>query len=208
MPLIFNHFTNQSAQVLIWNMLETENELIKFLPEPEKFLTGISSIKLQKRRLQKITAELLLNQLGINQQEHIIHSSAGKPLLINGSHISWTNSEHYVAMIQHATQLVGIDIEEPSMRILKTAHRFVNSKELEWVNSNSPLFDYYLIWGVKECVFKAIGGGGILFKDHIDVQAPDENLNGKVIFSKEDFSVVMNYQVVNLDGLMMVYTIA
>ncbi|MBK7681974.1 MAG: hypothetical protein IPJ26_05685 [Bacteroidetes bacterium] len=63
-------------------------------------------------------------------------------------------------------------MEEVDERVLRVGPRFINELENNWINKAYLMRDSGLIWSVKECLFKNIGGGGILFKEHLNVEAP------------------------------------
>jgi phosphopantetheinyl transferase len=193
-------------------MIETEEALIKFSQKEEINIDeSIAALRLVQRRKQKIVALLLLKQL-INNRFELKYTPLGKPysLEVNGE-ISLSNTGDYVGLLFHPTQLCGLDLEIPSPKILKIAHKFVNPSEEGWLSNAPTLSHIYLIWGVKECIFKAIGGGGIDFKQHLLVTCPTGNHHsGKGIahFKKTEPPKMFKFNYLYLDEVLMVYTIA
>jgi 4'-phosphopantetheinyl transferase len=212
MPLIHDISNTDGSRVLIWRISETEEALIKFSQKEEINIdVSITALRLVQRRKQKIVALLLLKQIISNSFE-LKYTTLGKPysLEANGE-ISLSNTGDYVGLIYHPTKICGLDLEIPTPKILKIAPKFVNPTEEEWLN-NVPILPYiYLVWGVKECIFKAIGGGGIDFKQHLLVTCPTGNQHsgeGIAYYKKTEPNLLFKFNYVYLDEVLMVYTIA
>lgn len=212
MPIILNELTPCEVRILIWNIQETEEDLKKFLNVSEKSLHDLlSGINHAKRRKQKIVTNLLLGMLSSNALR-IYYSAEGKPILPTfDGHISISHSGDYVVLIFHLTKIVGVDIEIPDERVINISSRFINESEYLWA-SISKETTFSLIWGVKESIFKAIGGGGIDFKKNIIVSQPYENMaekgKGCAIFSKNELIQNFQYHFRYLESYLLVYTIA
>jgi phosphopantetheinyl transferase len=211
MPLIFNNINEEECQILLWHITETEEDLIKFLASTNNYLAFIEPINHSTRRKQKLIAKILLKKL-TNSDLDFSYTTDGKPFLPHfPGTISISNSDNYVVLAHHNRYSIGIDIEETSDRIMRVFQKFVNTHEANWVDKLFPLKHYYLIWGVKECVFKAIGGGGILYKEHIQVNKPtiftEKAGRGSALYTKELPATQMTYYYQYLDDILLVYTI-
>jgi phosphopantetheinyl transferase len=212
MPLIYDISSDDGSRVLIWRTIETEQALIKFSQKEEiNIAVSIADLRLAKRRKQKIVALLLLKKLISNTFE-LEYTDLGKPYSkdVNGE-ISISNTGDYVGLIYHPTHPCGLDLEIPTPKILKIAPKFVNPTEQEWLITYPNLLGIYLIWGVKECIFKAVGGGGIDFKQHLIVTCPTGNQQsgqGIAQFKKSEQPSLFKFKYVYLDEVLMVYTIA
>ena len=197
MPLVLNELTSCDVRILIWNIQETEETLKKFLNLSENSLEGLlSGINHFQRRKQKLVTNLLLGILSSNDLR-INYSAEGKPILpINEGHISISHTGEYVVLIYHLDKLIGVDIEIPDERVLNISSRFINENENLWA-SISKETTFSLIWGVKESIFKAIGGGGIDFKKNIIVSKPYENMvqtgKGSATFIKNELIQKFQY---------------
>jgi len=212
MLLILNELTQNGIKILIWNIEETELALIKFLNTTNNLIAELlDSVSHPIRRKQKIVAKILLKMLS-NELVEFSYNINGKPMLKSlKGHISISHSEKLVALIYHPKEIIGVDIEKPDERVHRISTRFLNETESTWV-STSPTIYVSLIWGIKESVFKAIGGGGINFKNNIVVSEPYEEtpINGKgwVIYNKEDIFQKFEYHFRYLEDYLLVYTIA
>jgi phosphopantetheinyl transferase (holo-ACP synthase) len=213
MPLLLYESTQQQARLLIWDLTETEEELKSLYGlVPTIVSDTLSLVKHPLRRRQKLAAALLVAKITDNQFFVPFTTVTGKPYLPDAKPISFSNCESKVVLIQHA-RAVGIDIEEMDGRALKIRERFLHTNEYIWLKKTHLMNGEALIWGVKESLFKAIGGGGIEFKCQLEVAEPDFVVSntegsGKAYFYKEGVGFLFHYYFRNLDGALLVYTIA
>lgn len=209
MALIYHNSGSLGHHIAVWSISETYDELVLFLNN-ESFLKEIKNLGLKSplRVNQKLVAGILLQQI-LNQNIELSYDKYGKPRLKNNAgHISISNTKDFVAVIYHPEKLVGIDIEIPSERILKIAPKFVNEQERLWTDKNQTetYLNNYKIWCVKESIFKLIGGGGIDFKEHINVKEPLNNI-GSVQFLKQHQEATFNYHIITFDEILVSYIV-
>ncbi len=212
MPLLLDQLTENGCRLLVWHVTETEEVLEKFSGGHNfDSSSPISSIKLTERRKQKLVTGLLADIIAKNRCK-IQYTEAGKPF-IEGfpGHISVSHGGSLVGMIYHEVLAPGLDIEVPSERIRRIADKFINNHEKSWLNEPSSLHELYLIWGVKECLFKSYGGGGIIFKSHLSINKP-EGITAKgfgvASFLKNEMPEKHSYHYFYLEDALLVYTIA
>jgi 4'-phosphopantetheinyl transferase len=212
MPLYLNSLQTTGARIWVWHLAETENALKKFISEKDFNLIS-NNYSHPQRRLQKIATSILLQHLGEGQRVNILYDQEGKPFPkeIDG-HISISHSKNYVGLLYHPLLSSGIDLEEVDERVLKIGPRFINEHEHYWIDQAHLMRDSGLIWSVKECLFKNMGGGGILFKEHLNVEAPhlvsSHNGSGLASYDGPQGKKMFKYQYEYLDGVLMVHTIA
>lgn len=212
MPLYFNSIQTTGARIWVWHLTETENTIKKFISEEEFILISNTYLHPQ-RRLQKIATCILLHHLSEGQIVSLFYNDEGKPFPqeIDG-HISISHSQHFVGLLYHPTISCGLDLEEVDERVLKIGPRFINEFENNWIDKENIMRDSGLIWSVKECLFKNIEGGGILFKEHLIVEPPhlDSSIKGagQARYDGPMGKKMFKYQYEYLDGVLMVHTIA
>ncbi|MFM7015440.1 MAG: 4'-phosphopantetheinyl transferase family protein [Bacteroidota bacterium] len=209
MALFHHHSGPLGQQIVVWSISETYDELVLFLNN-SSFLKEIQNLELKSelRLKQKLAAGILLQHI-LQHPIELVYDNLGKPRLKNVlGHISITNTKEFVAVIYHPTKPVGIDIEIPSERILKVAPKFVNEQEQKWMTDSAENShqNCFIVWCVKESVFKLIGGGGIDFKNNIEVKAPTNNL-GEVIYSKNHSVEKYQYHLIQQDELLLSYIV-
>jgi len=212
MPLICNNPEGEDFRLLVWRLEETTDTLRKFLPAKISSALEIEYPHPQRFR-QKLVVTILLEKLGLTDDPEVTYLPSGKPLPKNfDGFISISHSRMHVGILYHPHQSCGLDLEEPGERLRRLAVRFLNSKEEEWIRPSEQLQDLCLVWSAKEAVFKAIGGGGIVFREHLSVQAPQHMENGigqtEVLFHKPGHHKKFQVRFRHLDSVLLVHTIA
>ena len=153
MALIFRDEIAGEAVIGIWKIEEDENEVLSRYPHLADIVKPYAR---SERRMEKLAAYLLLYSLQTDAHLLISHNAEGKPLL-DGWHISVSDTRGFVAVILSKTRHVGIDIEFVSNRVDRIANRFIREDELA-VNTMSRL----LTWSVKEAFYKCFS------EEHLD----------------------------------------
>ncbi len=155
--MIDKQFTVSEATILVWELTENESDLEKLLINLDSYKSGLEKFTSPKRRLEFLTSRIAINEI-LNRAVKVLYDDNGKPFLENElSHMSISHSKNWVAVIHHPTAKVGIDIECPTARINKIAHRFLNQSEQESFSGNEQNKEIQLIWSAKEALYKIIG---------------------------------------------------
>ncbi|MBQ9533332.1 MAG: 4'-phosphopantetheinyl transferase superfamily protein [Prevotella sp.] len=145
MALIFHDVIAEEAVIGVWKIEEDEKEVLSQHPHLAEIVKNYSR---PERRMEKLSAYLLLYSLQADAQLLIGHNPDGKPLL-DGWHISVSDTRGFVAVVLSKTNSVGIDIEFISNRVDRIAKRFIRPDEMA-DNTMKRL----LTWSVKEAVYK------------------------------------------------------
>ena len=169
MPLYKKFNIGQSAQVLIWQITETFEDLFD-----EVFMKDISLIRLNNMKSlshQKgfLSIRKLLQEMGYSDKD-LFYDETGKPNLLNGKNISITHSFEFSAIIV-SEKVAGIDLEMQREKIIKIADKFMDT-EFDFLpkeKSTDFIQKSTVVWGAKEAIFKIENQVGISFKDHISV---------------------------------------
>lgn len=170
MPFI-QRINGEDYTVGVWKVTEPTEELISGLNLSESEKTFFENIKSEERKNEWLAARQLLRQISGPQNCTIIYDKIGKPFLKCASqNISISHSRNMVAVISSPKRQVGIDIEKIENRIQKIAHKFINEEERKFLGENPSLEDIYLIWGIKESLYKLYGKGGLDFKKNLLVE--------------------------------------
>jgi len=209
MAIIYQNSGPLGQHIAVWSISETYDELVLFLNN-ESFLKEIQSLGLKSelRINQKLAAGILLQHI-LKENIELYYDELGKPHLKNHvGNISISNTKEFVVVIYHREKTVGIDIEIPSERIEKIAPKFINQQEQNWITNSQTSYyiNCFVVWCVKESLFKLIGGGGIDFKDHILVDEPIDNM-GALHFSKLNQEATFKYHLITHDNLLISYIV-
>jgi 4'-phosphopantetheinyl transferase len=205
MPLYKKFNIGQSAQVLIWQISESFEDLFDEVILKDISLIRLNNMKALSHQKGFLSIRKLLQEIGYSDED-LFYDETGKPNLLNGKCISITHSFEFSAIII-SEKVAGIDLEMQREKIIKIAGKFMDTefdflpqiKEQDFIQKST------VIWGVKEAVFKIANQVGISFKEHISV-FPFEIEDGKTsaILTYENqvkefaiqFELVENYIVV------------
>jgi phosphopantetheinyl transferase len=171
MPLFYQQHINQNTRLAIWKIEESESFFAETVPLQR-------DITHPHKRLQHLAGRYLLRFLFPDfPYSEILIADTRKPYLANEAyHFSISHCGDYAAAIVSKDERVGIDIEIPSEKILRIAHKFVNGEEFEMINDQQNETKNYqqktlltLIWCAKETMFKWYSVGNVDFKAMLQV---------------------------------------
>ncbi|MEP2773497.1 MAG: 4'-phosphopantetheinyl transferase superfamily protein [Fulvivirga sp.] len=197
MPVNRTIKVSEDRHVCIWHVDESFDELLQQLSPNHDDLELLTSFRNSKKQLEWLAGRLTLKHLcqildieynGIIKDEH------GKPSLRGHNYeISLTHSFPYVASIIDVKLPVGIDLEQPREKILRIAHKFLSSKELDFCKNNIILLN--AAWCAKEALYKIYGKKGLIFNEHIALEPYDTDrdslITGNIIVNdiKESYNL-------------------
>jgi phosphopantetheinyl transferase len=192
-PLFYQQNINASTKLAIWKIEEEESFFLEYVPLKKDIIHP-------HKRLQHLAGRYLLRYLFPDFPNHeILIADTRKPFLPNEQyHFSISHCGDYAAAIVSANKRVGIDIEIPTNRVLKIAHKFLNNGEKKIIDEQHANFkDQYslteyqlptVFWSAKEAIFKWWGRGEVDFKEMIQIDqfSYSEQGNMNASFMKED----------------------
>jgi 4'-phosphopantetheinyl transferase len=180
--------TYEHFRVGIWKIDEEEQQLSR--------LYGFNSaihLTNPTRRKQYLAVRLLARAMDLNPLD-ISYTETGKPYLLKSpKYISISHTNNYAALVVSNFPLIGIDIEEPSPRVLRIKNRFMHQNELYRVQTSQQdeTLSVLLHWCIKEAVFKAIPDEHVEFKQDILVINFPETLQASTgLLSAEPIEVL------------------
>jgi len=185
LSLFYQHTINQTTKLGIWKIEEDENFFLQKVPLQH-------NITHPHKRLQHLAGRYLLQYLFPDfPYEEILIADTRKPYLPNEQyHFSISHCGNYAAAIVSSTHRVGIDIEIPTEKVTRIAHKFIHENEMQWMEQS--IINYQLsivnlqtiLWSSKEAIFKWYSFGGIDFKENMQ-------LNG--IIQKQNYSLKLPF---------------
>ncbi len=203
MPLYKKIQHNKHTQVLVWEITEPKNDLLKSLTlniRSNKRLEGMRS-ELHQRGF--LSVRHLLREVGYTDHD-LFYTDDGKPHLKDGKHISITHSFTFAA-IAISDYEIGIDIEKNREKIIRIANKFV-ADEYDFMAEENVVEFLTVVWGAKESLFKIHPDGGLLFKHHLPIEPfklSDKKTRGWI--KKDNFYEVYQIFFEILDGFTLVY---
>ncbi len=169
MPFFFEKKARPDRLVAVWQITETEEELLKLLPplqeEEKSFLARVTS---PPRKLEWLASRVLIYQY-TGSYPASRYKDNGQPFLTGcNDQISISHTKGFAAIALSKNNTPGIDIEYPSARIEKVMNRFLHPEEHRFLSTTDLRNRQMgLIWCLKEAVFKQTGIPGLSFKDQI-----------------------------------------
>ncbi|MGL4412383.1 MAG: 4'-phosphopantetheinyl transferase superfamily protein [Bacteroidales bacterium] len=192
MPII-KEYISESTHWAVWEVVESESEMMDELTEFSLFSDQLSMIKAGNRRIEFLAVRLLLSRM-VGRQCRIDYHEDGKPFvdsLGRSISISHTRSK-FVSILISDEAICGIDIELNNSRIFNIRSRFVSPKEELFINEERQQEQLLLIWSAKESLYKAIPGSAIDFIDHLEIMPFD--LSGKGRFEAREYYTKEQYR--------------
>jgi 4'-phosphopantetheinyl transferase len=196
MPLYKLKNTGTESAWGIWKVEESAEELAftAFEEAPE----GIVHLT---KRLEWLASRVLVRTLleqndlpysGIHKDEY------GKPFLRElPHHISLSHAYPYVAVQVDKNKPVGIDIEQPTEKLLRIAPRVLSLEELD--NAGSDIRKHCVYWCAKEALYKVYGKRGLHFASQLLVEPfileEKGDLKGKITVREEKLNVALSYEI-------------
>ncbi|MEO0312420.1 MAG: hypothetical protein RIQ89_2077 [Bacteroidota bacterium] len=171
-----------SSQQLLFGFFNNLQDIECYVIRPRGPLPGMA-LKGQQVAINRMQTSKILNGVwGI--KETPFYDQFGKPHVKAERHISISHSRDLYAVMVSRTQVVGVDVERMTDRILRIEGKFVNEKEqLMLVNNrNQRALQLYVIWTAKEVMYKIYSKKEVDFKKHLMVHVPEVIANsGEVV---------------------------
>jgi phosphopantetheinyl transferase len=211
MPLFYQQHINQHTKLAIWKIEESEEFFSQTVPLQR-------DITHPHKRLQHLAARYLLRFLFPDfPYEEILIADTRKPYLENEAyHFSISHCGDYAAAIVSKNERVGIDIEMPSEKIFRIAHKFTSDEEIHQVRSTKyeaqtnekqetrnekPETVLTLIWCAKETMFKWYGLGNVDFKTMLRTNFTTINEEGisaaSITINETEIPIDIHYKMFN-----------
>lgn len=153
----------------IWQIAETEDQLLAMFHSPTAMLKVNESISNKHKRCEKLAVRALLNQL-LGSEKTIVYNEFGKPFLEDNSYkISISHTNGYATVMLHPFLEVGIDIEIVSPRAAQLQQRFLSPAEIHLIHQKDDFVVPLLLWTAKEALYKWASTPDIEFVEQIKI---------------------------------------
>ena len=219
MPVFYEHI-NDFAKIAIWHIVEEKNFFLQ-----KVFLHR--NILHPHKQLQHLAGRYLLQHLYPDFPHQLIEiADTNKPFLANEEyHFSISHCGEYAAVIISKSRRVGIDLELITPKVDKIKHKFLNEKEVEYIQYSIFNIQYTsdkselrthnlslitLLWCCKEAVFKWYGSGGVDFKKNINLLINTIDIEKGILkceFNKE-VKIMLDIQFTFFEGLCLAWVVS
>lgn len=170
MGLFLRKTLDNKAEVSVWQITETEQELIALSSVPTDEMEEISLIRSEAQRKQKLAVRALLNEV-FEEKVYLNHHDNGQPYLENCiTNISITHTNKYVAIITHDELDLGIDIESLDRDFSAVEQKALSEEEIEDLDEDKKHEQLAIYWCTKEAIFKRMSQNRVDFAEQIEVE--------------------------------------
>jgi 4'-phosphopantetheinyl transferase len=169
MAIAYRQRVDEDTEFALWKIEEQADDLYNQLQLNNDEKAFVENISNGKRHLHWLSTRVLLRQM-LNTQEYIDCQvdEHGKPYLVTlPYHISLSHSFDYAAVMISKKSPVGIDIEQVKQKVERIASRFLDPKELSFIDVSQKIPQLYACWCAKEAVYKCNGQKEVSFMDDI-----------------------------------------
>jgi phosphopantetheine--protein transferase-like protein len=202
MGLFFSRETESGATISVWEITESEEELLKLSPIPSDELDELQFVRSASRKKELLAVRALLN-LMFDGKVYLGHHDNGRPYLQNSlTEISISHTLRYACIITHPEESVGIDIESVKRNFLAVEKRALSEEEREDVSDKNRNTHLAIYWSAKEAVYKRMSRSDVDFAKQIFIKKFTPRDEGEItaIYTdndghEEEFE--LNYEIFN-----------
>ena len=170
MALYLKKELDNEAVIGVWQITETEEELIELSSTPTDEMEEISFIRSESLRKQRLAVRALLNTL-FDDKVYLSHHDNGKPYLENNPvNISITHTAKYVAVILHEEENVGIDLESLDRDFSAVEKKALSEDEIDDLEDDNRNEQLAIYWCAKEAVYKLLSRYNVDFAEQIEIE--------------------------------------
>ena len=170
MALYLRKKLDNKAEIAVWQVTETEEELIQLSSVPTDEMEEISLFRSESQRRQKLAVRALLNEV-FEEKMYLNHHDNGKPYLENCvTNISITHTDKYVAIIISDDDELGIDIESLDRNFAPVEQKALSEDEIDDLDDDKKNEQLAIYWCAKEAIFKRMSQSRVNFAEQIEVE--------------------------------------
>lgn len=210
MALYLRKKLDNKAEIAVWQVTETEEELLNITSVPNDELEEISLFRNESQRKQKLAVRALINEM-FEEKMYLNHHDNGKPYLENcATNISITHTDRYVAVITHEEEEVGIDIESLERDFSAVEKKALSEDEIDDLEDEKKNEQLAIYWCAKEAIFKRMSQNRVVFAEQIEVEKFRPKGEGELeatFIHKDEFEEEFDLEYMMFDRHVMVWLV-
>ena len=210
MALYLRKKLDNKAEIAVWQVTETEEELLNITSVPNDELEEISLFRNESQRKQKLAVRALINEM-FEEKMYLNHHDNGKPYLENcATNISITHTDRYVAVITHEEEEVGIDIESLERDFSAVEQKALSEDEIDDLEDEKKNEQLAIYWCAKEAIFKRMSQNRVDFAEQIEVEKFRPKGEGELeatFIHKDEFEEEFDLEYMMFDRHVMVWLV-
>ncbi len=207
MPIILQKKYPNDIHLAVWQITERHDELQAILPSEILTDAELASISHPQKQVEFFCSRLVIKHLADSlgvEYLGIKKDKFGKPYLVGSEwQMSITHTTNYVAAVMHPTEAVGIDMEKPSEKLQRVAHRFLS--ENENIEAQNDIEKLCIYWSAKEALYKLYGKRKVIFSENLYIfpfQKEAKQITGQLTINELDEAYVIFVE--KIDGYTLV----
>ena len=170
MALYLRKKLDNKAEIAVWHVTESEQELLGLTSVPNDELEEISLFRNENHRRQKLAVRALINEV-FEEKMYLNHHDNGQPYFENcATNISITHTDNYVAIIIHDEDEVGIDVESLDRDFSVVEKKALSEDEIDDLEKDKRNEQLAIYWCAKEAIFKRMSQNRVDFAEQIEVE--------------------------------------
>ncbi len=188
MALYLTKKLENEATIYVWEITETEQELMDMCSIPNNELEELSMMRSEARRKEKLAVRALLGEI-FDDKVYLGHHDNGRPFLHNSAQeISISHSDRFVAIITHRDEALGIDIESLERNFDAVERKALSEEEKEDLGDHNRQRQLAIIWCAKEAIFKRMSLLDVDYAEQIEVEKFNPKDEGEIsaVFTHKD----------------------
>ena len=210
MALYLKKELDDDARIYVWEITETEEELMASTSIPDDELEELSFTRSEARRKEKLAERALLNEI-FPEKLYLGHHDNGKPYLQNTAmEISISHTNRFVAIILHPDEDLGIDIECLDRDFSAVEKKALSEDEIDDLDERKKNLQLAIYWCAKEAIYKKMSQYKVDFAEQIEIE--DFRLRGEgeleaTFTDKDGFEEELELQYITFDRHVLVWVV-
>ena len=198
------------SRIGVWQITETEAELMALTSVPSDELEEISYITSESVRKQKLAVRALLDVM-FEEKVYLSHHDNGKPYIENNAiNISITHTDKYVAIILNDVEEVGIDCESLDRDFSAVERKALSEDEIDELDDDADdrRAQLAIYWCAKEAVYKKMSQYKVDFAEQIEIDAvrpKDEGELDATFINKDGYEEDLKVEYMTFDRHVLVW---
>ncbi len=188
MGLFLSRELENGATLSLWDITESEEELLKLSSVPKEELEELHLIKNSSRRRERLAVRALLNEL-FDGKVYLGHHDNGRPFLQNSlTEISISHTSRFVSILTHPEESVGVDIESLERSFSAVEKRALSNQEREMISDKQRNTHLAICWSAKEALYKRMSLTDVDFANQMLIKrfTPKESGELQAVFIDKD----------------------
>ena len=170
MALYLRKKLDNKAEIAVWQVTETEEELMNLTSVPTDEMEEISLFRNESQRKQKFAVRALINEI-FEEKMYLNHHDNGQPYLENcATNISITHTDKYVAVIIHDEDEVGIDVESLDRDFSVVEKKALSEDEIDDLEKDKRNEQLAIYWCAKEAIYERMSQNRVVYAEQIEVE--------------------------------------